>query len=544
MNKLTALLRAHINEDERAKLAQKNGRDPAVPSSPLERLLGQANSRGGQDDIVAELTPKDARMLKKQGGSGRIDPVTKDVHFDDDGDGSGANDSATGSNSGTGDGYGDNTSSDFTSDPDTSSMPGSLGTDAFGGSNPDASAPGIGSPSDSVSGVDNEGRGANAIAGRNDTAFGPSTPGYAGTTNSAEYSYDPNTGWTSAPAGQANTGYSWGAENAPGPTTTVSQAYNQALSALGLDGASRGVAGQSINSLASPSTVSHEAPTDENSMYGWGPSAFSTGTAAQAGNAVATNNAGLGGRGDTFENVTQSYENSPFSWNAENNMGGGFGGYANQALQEGKDFMNAHPGITNAVNLGLTAINPTLGLVSSALTNAGRGNYGNALSTLGGLLGGPAVGQGLGLASNVLGGTPGNIVGGALNSYANSLSPGLGTALGVSGITGLGANALNQGYQEALTQAMNDTNDPGNAGNIGSADSIASADAASSPSAIMGTLSIPDMASGSVFAPSYGPGGGGSNDSGSLGEDFVGSKKKSRYLQNQLMALLGGQNAD
>lgn len=569
MNKLQALLRAHINDNERAELTKKNGKDPAVTSSALERLLGVQNSRGGQDDVVAELSPKDAIMLKRQGGSGRVDPQTKDIHFDDSsssGDGTSGgstSDSDNGYGGTNGDGNGgysgdpgapsdtsfshNSAFDDNPTDPGTApaSTPSGFNADGTPAGTEDAGlSGGAGAPGGGMAGFNSD----TGWSSQGDNGQGDGTTDAApGTTNSAEYSFNHGS-WDYTAPGQQNDAYSWG--KGDGPETSVSQLYSQSLAALGLDGARSGIAGQSVNSLAAPSSVTHEAPTDENSMYGEGPSAFSTGTAAQAGNSVSTNNAGPGGRGDTFDAVTNAYADSPFGWDAENNQGGGLTGYANQALEEGKGWISEHPGLTNAINLGLSAVNPVLGGVASALTNTAKGNYGPAVSQLAGLLGGPAVGQGVSLASNVIGGTPGNIVGGVVNNYANSLSPGLGTALGISGITGYGSNAINSGYQSALAAAENDMTAPDGSGSLGSADSVASADAQSDTGApSSGSFGAPafaqDTASPSFSSPALSSlvGGGGSNDSGTLGNDFIGSKKKSRYLQNQLMALLGGQNA-
>ena len=46
------------------------------------RTIGAKNSYGGQDTILAHITPWEAAALKHMGGSGRLDPVTGLPHFD------------------------------------------------------------------------------------------------------------------------------------------------------------------------------------------------------------------------------------------------------------------------------------------------------------------------------------------------------------------------------------------------------------------------------------------------------------------------------
>ncbi|WP_431855309.1 hypothetical protein [Azospirillum sp.] len=69
------------------------------------QALGQQNSMGGQDTILAHINPQEYRMLLEAGGSGRPDPVTGLPHFDDGGEGG---EGGAGGESDGGDGDGDN----------------------------------------------------------------------------------------------------------------------------------------------------------------------------------------------------------------------------------------------------------------------------------------------------------------------------------------------------------------------------------------------------------------------------------------------------
>jgi hypothetical protein len=59
---------------------------------------GAMTSKGGQDTVPALINPREAMMLKMMGGSGRVDPQTGMLHFD--------NESDNGTNEGSGGGYG------------------------------------------------------------------------------------------------------------------------------------------------------------------------------------------------------------------------------------------------------------------------------------------------------------------------------------------------------------------------------------------------------------------------------------------------------
>jgi hypothetical protein len=403
------------------------------------RNVGQRNSRGGQDVHLAHINDREVALLKLLGGSGRTDPETGVLHFDD--------------SSSSGDG----TSGGSTSDSDN----------GYGGS----------SQGDNGQGD-----------GQNSTSQGS---GYAGTTNSANYGYSADTGWSYSAPGQTNESYGWG--QGEGPTMSMADVADM----LGLGGVNAGPAGQGVNGLASATTAQHEdiAP-DENSVYGYGPSAFSTGTAAQAGNSVASNNAGPGGRGDTFDAVTNAYESSPTAWNAENNFGGGVSGYSQSVLDNMRSWVEQNPGLAATINTALGFVNPGLGLFGNLATGmlSGRGDQ-SVLSALGGYFGGP-VGRAAGsLAGDVMDGRS------AQQTLADALSQGLGYGLGnagvslgksgydVAGIPGAVLGELGQGYAtgaagQGLASALGSapsadgSSQPGGEGG-GSSDSHAESDAAS-----------------------------------------------------------------
>lgn len=59
--------------------------------SNILRIIGQKNSKGGQDSILAHINPHEAELLKMLGGSGRKDPDTGGIHFDEGVDGGWSN---------------------------------------------------------------------------------------------------------------------------------------------------------------------------------------------------------------------------------------------------------------------------------------------------------------------------------------------------------------------------------------------------------------------------------------------------------------------
>lgn len=62
----------------------------------LLRITGARNSPGGQDSVLAHITPKEARLLKMLGGVGKPDPITGALHFYGDGsDGGGGGSSGS-----------------------------------------------------------------------------------------------------------------------------------------------------------------------------------------------------------------------------------------------------------------------------------------------------------------------------------------------------------------------------------------------------------------------------------------------------------------
>jgi hypothetical protein len=113
------------------------------------RKTGQANSVGGQDSILAHITPREAMLLKRLGGSGRVDPITGGLHFEEGGDGGDPGD-----------------------DGEMGNAPGTDGTDSSGNHTDnsgdhtnDLNSFDVGT--DMVSGVHG------AVSGYNDTSLGP-----------------------------------------------------------------------------------------------------------------------------------------------------------------------------------------------------------------------------------------------------------------------------------------------------------------------------------------------------------------------------------
>lgn len=73
-----------------------HGKNALAELAQVLRAIGEQNSAGGQDTILAHINPAEAATLKAMGGSGRIDPITGALHFDDSGDGVGSDNSPSG----------------------------------------------------------------------------------------------------------------------------------------------------------------------------------------------------------------------------------------------------------------------------------------------------------------------------------------------------------------------------------------------------------------------------------------------------------------
>lgn len=66
-----------------------SGRNALADMAEMLRQVGAENSKSGMDTILAHITPEEAMLLHQMGGSGRMDPATGALHFDDSGDGDG-----------------------------------------------------------------------------------------------------------------------------------------------------------------------------------------------------------------------------------------------------------------------------------------------------------------------------------------------------------------------------------------------------------------------------------------------------------------------
>lgn len=66
-----------------------SGRNALADMAEMLRQVGAENSREGMDTVLAHITPEEAMLLHQMGGSGRMDPATGALHFDDSGDGDG-----------------------------------------------------------------------------------------------------------------------------------------------------------------------------------------------------------------------------------------------------------------------------------------------------------------------------------------------------------------------------------------------------------------------------------------------------------------------
>ena len=70
-----------------------NNFDPHIAAEMLRRM-GQSEAPG--DTVLAHITPAEARLLQRYGGSGRVDPQTQAPHFDEGSGENGDNDSGSG----------------------------------------------------------------------------------------------------------------------------------------------------------------------------------------------------------------------------------------------------------------------------------------------------------------------------------------------------------------------------------------------------------------------------------------------------------------
>lgn len=89
-------------------------------------LLEQIGSHGSPDTVLAHITPQEAAMLKAKGGSGRRDPKTGLLHFED----SDSSESSSDSSSNAAASYGSWTPSGAYSSADSQ---GNFGDSAYGG---------------------------------------------------------------------------------------------------------------------------------------------------------------------------------------------------------------------------------------------------------------------------------------------------------------------------------------------------------------------------------------------------------------------------
>lgn len=456
----------------------------------LIRAAGERNSRGGQDTILAHINPQEAALLKLLGGSGRPDPETGAIHFDDGESSSGMDGGWSGTGSDEGDAAaaaaGDNAMSDESYGSTDSAADAANAAAAMGG-NLDFGT---------QLSMDEDGTG----KGRTGSAFdkGQELEGFGNWSQNFGNSLN-SYGWDSAKSNDWLTGI-LGYDPSK---TTLDDAIGSAKGALGFG------RGDPNNAVAARS---EDEITNDMGLSGARSSRSTTTDAARD-----EYNA-MGWRGELTDN--------PWTYtDLEGGRNTNWGAIGTSAA-------NVLNNPLTATVAGLTGLGPAYGVLNGAV-QASRGNYTPGITTLANLSGIPNAAAGVGIASNLINGTPGNVLAGLGTNYLNSVAPGSGALLNLSGLPSLASNEINQAYQSALDGARNNTvsGDLASEGfsgeNIGEgpqAMSFASADTPSAPAAVMG-------------------GGGGPGDSSDY-FDFVGSKKKSRYQRpNALMAMTGGEYA-
>jgi hypothetical protein len=537
--------------------------------------VGARNSKGGQDTELAHINRKESALLKLLGGSGRVDPDTKLRHFDDDGDGGDSGASEDSGYSGDASQDSNDSFSSFDGISDTS-------TDNSAAANQDASDA-AGAFSDL--GWGNEGLGApgaqatedqvDAIAAETEAAMN------AGTFEGATEAGFSNEGLGSSDSYASELGAAFGDPGATGNTADAGKGpglgtwdfsfnlspqqqaeheanVNQSINAaLGYDtGAGFSAPGglgdilgfnEQAKAEAARAAAEHEAAKagtlsrDEEAYVGPGSRATTTPAAIDEYNSLGWQGALTGNPWGFVDTEGQSHTN--------------WGSVANDAAAA----YQSPAAAAIAASLGL---GPAYGIGSAAI-NAAKGNYTPAAATLGSLLGGPAVGAGIGALGNLVSGTPGNTIAGLGSGYLNSVAPGLGDVANISGLTGYAASGINSGFQGGLGSAMAmDTSDPMANENLTTdvnSDSMPSyyvEEPTVAPPSVDPQIEAPyvTLAEASPEFTSFGGGGSGSPSysmadwnvgGGGAGNEFLGSKKKTRYLQSQLMQLLGGgQNAN
>lgn len=541
MNKLANLLRAHINEEERELLAKKNGRDPKEHGSALERILGIQNSPGGQDTVLARISPADARLLKKRGGSGDIDPHTGRIHFgDENGDAGNGTEGSTstgedgggfgGSDEGTGGGY--------------SGTPGNAGMDNEGFDNPDNNGYDTGNNTyggDALGGFENDAPG---------RGWGPSDEPGMPESPSLDPGPDPDnlgfSGGYGAPGGGL-AGADLGGFSEPG--SGQDDVYDEDKGAIGKSGRD----------------FSPEALTAAQAAYSANPAAFN-----QQNNPAAPEPGFL----DDFANWASRNEvySQPGAGakGALDSLGTNFGDPHSANANSFQSFLTQN-GLQDIAAYGVPALatllgGPVTGALAGLGFNAAKGDNvtTQGLSTLGGIVGGgpgAAIGS---IAGNTLQGNYTGALGTALNAGLNYGGMNLGSMLGkeFDGPVGqtiggyVGNLAQNYGVDYAANALGDAIGSPGTSNTSTNPDNLfagydGSTGGDSSTSIdgdFGGGLGLASLLSGGGGSSIIGGGGGGGgstdfSDYDQLKNQFIGSKKKSRYRQpSSLMALLGEEN--
>lgn len=331
----------------------------------LLQQVGAANSKDGQDTILAHINPEEAALLKRLGGSGRVDPITGALHFDDGGDGGDSGDSGNSGDSGDSGGWG--------------------GSDDSGGWGSDEGNDGTG---DYSTGGDDYGGGMSEGDFGGDggsSGSGYSYGQYSGQ-DFAQYGWgDPTVGYTSSPAATA-AAYDALAQQAYNnwATTPVSEEEFQQQQDMG-NWAGYNQAG-GINSwgdLGSRSTS--QAALDEYNSLGWGG----------------------GVNGWSFTDLSG---NQQTNW-------GALGNSLASALGQWGGLAGALTGY-GAIGAGI-----------SALANLASGRTSSALGTIGGLLGGSQGALAGSILGSLASGKEASALGSLANYGINSQGYGLGSAL-------------------------------------------------------------------------------------------------------------------
>jgi hypothetical protein len=396
----------------------------------LAELVRRAGALDSPRDIIlAHIRPDEAELLKSLGGSGRV-LSTGLPSFDDD-DSGGDDDSGD-----------DDDDDDDNDDDDSADADGNYGDGVGYGGLSDGRS---GGTDDNADADGNYGDGL-GYGGLND---GKSTDAWGWSYSPADADHSANYGYGSL-SSLAGNNFATAADMAPegrADRTNQEESYNVNTP----DEVNLGQEAAPENSIASAQAAM--AAADARSSHADDPGFVGS---AQDHSNIASVAASANGMGDMAQQATENALNSnAFDWGVDDANAaaysathGGAEAHETSALDTLTQMSKDYPWVANMLGLGLTFLNPTVGVVYNAARGALDGKTASWLGALGGAVGGKA-GQ---LAGSFIGNTVDGNSKGALNTAINGGVNMAGLGLGQT-FSGLTDNALVNAGLEALGSA-------------------------------------------------------------------------------------------